>query len=154
MTKPKSKFIKELKKPVTILSILALLVSLATIYFLIKQVNLQAEQTRLQNAQTEILAEQSRKIEENEREQNSKWDALNKGHLEVVDIDFQIFKEIDAEKLNEFPQADLVGKCVVFNIGGNKYRLITKIEFLKQQIYVKFILTHKEYDKNTWKELC
>ena len=54
----------------------------------------------------------------------------------------------------DFPQADLVGKCVVFNIGGNKYRLITKIEFLKQQVYVKFVLTHKEYDKNTWKESC
>jgi mRNA interferase HigB len=53
-----------------------------------------------------------------------------------------------------FPSADLVGSCIVFNIGGNKYRLIVKVEFLKQQIYIKYVLTHKEYDKNIWKRGC
>ena len=53
-----------------------------------------------------------------------------------------------------FPSADLVGKCTVFNIGGNKYRLITKIEYAKQQIYIKFVLTHKEYDTGAWKIDC
>jgi mRNA interferase HigB len=54
----------------------------------------------------------------------------------------------------DYPYADLFGKCIVFNVGGNKYRLITKIEFLKQAIYVKFVLTHKEYDINAWKKDC
>lgn len=53
-----------------------------------------------------------------------------------------------------FPQADLVGKCIVFNIGGNKYRLITKIDFLRQTVYVRSVLTHTEYDKNRWKIDC
>jgi len=53
-----------------------------------------------------------------------------------------------------YPHADLVGACVIFNIGGNKYRLITKFEFLKKTVYIKFVLTHKEYDKAAWKKQC
>ncbi len=53
-----------------------------------------------------------------------------------------------------FPHADLVGKCIIFNIGGNKYRLITKIKFRTKIIYIRFILTHKEYDQDKWKDDC
>ncbi len=53
-----------------------------------------------------------------------------------------------------FPHADLVGECIVFNIGGNKYRLITKINYRAKIIYIRFILTHKEYDQNKWKNDC
>ena len=35
---------------------------------------------------------------------------------------------------------------VVFNIGGNKYRLVVKFWFPGQTIWIKFIGTHKEYD--------
>ncbi len=59
-----------------------------------------------------------------------------------------------AEAKADCPSAESVGKCTVFNIGGNKYRLITKIEYIKQQIYIKFVLTHKEYDTDAWKEDC
>lgn len=59
-----------------------------------------------------------------------------------------------AEVREIYPHADLVGECVVFNVGGNKYRLIVKLEFLKQTVYIKFVLTHKEYDKEDWKRNC
>lgn len=36
---------------------------------------------------------------------------------------------------------------VVFNIAGNKYRLIVSINFPAQIIYIKFIGTHEQYDK-------
>lgn len=39
----------------------------------------------------------------------------------------------------------------VFNIGGNKYRLVTAIHYNRQRVYVRLILTHAEYDKGTWK---
>jgi mRNA interferase HigB len=59
-----------------------------------------------------------------------------------------------AEIREIFPHADLLGECVVFNIGGNKYRLITKINYRAKIIYIRFVLTHKEYDKDKWKEDC
>ena len=40
----------------------------------------------------------------------------------------------------------------VFNIGGNKFRLITHVVYRYQTIYVKQVLTHAEYDKGTWKK--
>lgn len=36
---------------------------------------------------------------------------------------------------------------IVFNIKGNSYRLVTKFNFEKQWIYIRFIGTHAEYDK-------
>ena len=53
-----------------------------------------------------------------------------------------------------FSSTDKVGKLTVFNIGGNKYRLITKFEFLKKTVYIKFVLTHKQYDKAAWINEC
>jgi len=51
-----------------------------------------------------------------------------------------------------FPSADKVGKVIVFNIGGNKYRLIAAIHFNRQKVYIRHILTHPEYDKGRWKK--
>ncbi|MEP7198686.1 MAG: type II toxin-antitoxin system HigB family toxin [Chloroflexota bacterium] len=48
--------------------------------------------------------------------------------------------------------ADQVGKLTVFNIGGNKARLIAAIHYNRQRIYVRAVLTHEEYDRNRWKE--
>ncbi|MEY4517603.1 MAG: hypothetical protein RLZZ499_202 [Cyanobacteriota bacterium] len=50
-----------------------------------------------------------------------------------------------------FPSADLVGKLTVFNIGGNKYRLIAAIHFNRHKVYIRHILTHAEYDQDNWK---
>jgi len=50
-----------------------------------------------------------------------------------------------------YPHADRVGRRTVFNIGGNNYRLITRINYHSQKIFIIRILTHAEYDKNHWK---
>jgi mRNA interferase HigB len=50
-----------------------------------------------------------------------------------------------------FPSADQVGKLIVFNIGGNKYRLIAAIHFNRHKVYIRNILTHTDYDKDNWK---
>jgi mRNA interferase HigB len=39
----------------------------------------------------------------------------------------------------------------VFNIGGNKPRLIVAMKYRWQVIYVRHVLTHAEYDKEKWK---
>jgi mRNA interferase HigB len=51
----------------------------------------------------------------------------------------------------KFPSAEKVGRLIVFNIGGNKYRLIVDIHFNRQKVYIHDVLTHAEYDKEKWK---
>ena len=51
-----------------------------------------------------------------------------------------------------FPSADQVGKLTVFNIGGNKIRLIAAIHYNRRKVYVRAVLTHAEYDGERWKE--
>lgn len=50
-----------------------------------------------------------------------------------------------------FGSVDFVGEFTVFNIGGNKFRLIAGIDYRSQVVYVKHILTHKKYDEGKWK---
>ena len=48
----------------------------------------------------------------------------------------------------EFPSASVLGSNrIVFNIRGNNYRLVVKINFEYQMIWIRFIGTHKEYDR-------
>jgi mRNA interferase HigB len=50
-----------------------------------------------------------------------------------------------------YPTADLVGRYTVFNIKGNKYRLISRIVYRTQTVFIVVILTHEEYDLGKWK---
>ena len=61
---------------------------------------------------------------------------------------------IIAELRRDFPHADAVGGCTVFNIKGNKYRLIAKISYRRGRVYIKHVLAHAEYDKGDWKNEC
>ena len=56
-----------------------------------------------------------------------------------------------AELKGVFASVDKVGEKYVFNIGGNKYRLITTITYQIQIMWVKSVLTHAAYDKGAWK---
>ena len=56
-----------------------------------------------------------------------------------------------------FPSADLVGHRkeghrIVFNVGGNKFRLVVIAYFEHGRIYIRHVLTHAEYDRGNWKE--
>ena len=51
----------------------------------------------------------------------------------------------------QYPDADLVGKLLVFNIRQNRYRLIVYPVFQGRRLYIKALLDHKEYDKGDWK---
>jgi mRNA interferase HigB len=53
-----------------------------------------------------------------------------------------------------FASASIVGDCVVFNIAGNKYRLITRIRYASQKVFVLKVMTHGEYDQDKWKHEC
>jgi mRNA interferase HigB len=74
---------------------------------------------------------------------------------EPLDDWFQTASKADWTNLIQvqtvYPKAEAVGNFTVFNIKGNKYRLITSINYKKQVIYIKYVLTHAEYDKDNWK---
>jgi len=57
-----------------------------------------------------------------------------------------------AEVRGVFPSADQVGKLTVFNIGGNKARLIAAIHYNRRRVYIRAVLAHQEYDEGKWKE--
>jgi mRNA interferase HigB len=59
-----------------------------------------------------------------------------------------------AEVKTEFGTASLMGNCVVFNIGGNKYRLVTRVLYPSQNVFILKVMTHKEYDLDKWKQDC
>ena len=53
-----------------------------------------------------------------------------------------------AEVRSLFPSADFVGnQHYVFNIGGNKYRLVVVIKFIMGYVFIRWVGTHSEYDK-------
>ena len=51
-----------------------------------------------------------------------------------------------------FQATDRVGPLHVFDIGGNKLRLIAVVHFKAQRLYIKQVLDHRDYDKGKWKE--
>ncbi len=62
-----------------------------------------------------------------------------------------------AQLRRTFPAADQVtvasGRTVViFNIAYNRYRLIAAVHYNRKIVYTLKILTHKEYDRNHWKQ--
>ena len=57
-----------------------------------------------------------------------------------------------ADLKQTYPSADLVGRYTVFNIRGNKYRLIARIVYRSQTVFVVAVMTHEEYDLGKWKE--
>jgi mRNA interferase HigB len=59
-----------------------------------------------------------------------------------------------ADVRESFGSADLVGEVLIFDIGHNRFRLITTVYFPTEEIYIKALLTHKEYDREEWKKWC
>lgn len=63
-----------------------------------------------------------------------------------------------ADLRQTFNSSDRVGDCIMFNVGGNKYRVIGRVRYSKAGIpgvvYVLSIMTHPEYDENAWPDEC
>lgn len=80
--------------------------------------------------------------------------------MEALDCWFRIARTVNWKHFTEvrrtYSSADQVsvasGNTVtVFNVGGNKVRLVTAIHFNTQTVYILRVLTHQEYDKEAWK---
>lgn len=56
-----------------------------------------------------------------------------------------------AEAKESFNAADSVAPFVIIDIGGNKFRLIAEINFIRRVLFIRRIMTHKEYTKGAWR---
>jgi len=52
----------------------------------------------------------------------------------------------------QFPSADQVGNVLIFNVLGGNYRLIMTVNYSRQTMFFKALLTHREYDRKEWKK--
>lgn len=57
-----------------------------------------------------------------------------------------------AELKSVFGSVDKVGNLFVFDVGGNKLRIVAAIHFNRAKVFVRHVLTHAEYDRGDWKE--
>lgn len=82
--------------------------------------------------------------------------AKHKDCASALDQWYRLMKKSELETFSQlrrlFPSVDKVGDLYVFNIGGNKLRLIATIRFTIGKVFIREILTHTEHDKNRWKK--
>ncbi len=75
---------------------------------------------------------------------------------DALDAWYSVARRAEWRNLEEvrqtYPSADAVERWTVFNIRGNRYRLITTIHYNRQKIYIRSILTHQEYSRDAWKQ--
>jgi len=71
-------------------------------------------------------------------------------HVNSKTVTWRTWGDVKAE----FSTASIVGNCVVFNIGGNKYRLASRILYSSHKVFVLKVMTHAEYDDDKWQEEC
>ena len=59
-----------------------------------------------------------------------------------------------SEVRKTFNHSDVFGNCTLFDVGGNKYRIIAKVAYQIKVVFIRFVLTHKEYDEKKWQPDC
>lgn len=79
------------------------------------------------------------------------WEKQPKSKQQLLSW-YQVFEKNEFKNTNDvkfiFGTADFIGDSkIIFNICGNHYRLIIKINYVTQIVYIRFIGTHEEYDK-------
>jgi len=69
---------------------------------------------------------------------------------------YRITRAADWESLaavrKDFAHADIVGRRTVFNIHGNDYRLVARVNYRTKRVFILHILTHAVYDRGEWKK--
>jgi mRNA interferase HigB len=68
---------------------------------------------------------------------------------------YKVLAQVRCENFNQlrqfFPSADYVKKnlleLTIFDIGGNKYRVICGVSYRTQTVFIKYVFTHREYDE-------
>ena len=74
----------------------------------------------------------------------SRWKTITDG------ANWKHFEELK----QHFRASDPVGKCVVFDVKHNDFRLIAIVDYARSIVIVKAFLKHSDYDENRWKNEC
>ena len=81
--------------------------------------------------------------------------ATHPDSIQSVENWYKVVKKAKWDKLedvrNVYRDAEAVGNFTVFNLKGNKYRLIVGIDYTNHTVFYKYFLTHADYDKDKWK---
>lgn len=76
----------------------------------------------------------------------------------ALDTWYRITKRAEWRNLADvrltWSSTDIYGDCTIFNIKGNKYRLIAWINYHTQKVFIRGVLTHADYTKGGWKSDC
>ena len=77
---------------------------------------------------------------------NKQFESAFRDWIQIVRLaDWQSFSDVR----NSFNHVDFHNKLTIFDVGGNKFRIIAKIEYAKHLVFIKSVLTHSEYDKHS-----
>ena len=76
--------------------------------------------------------------------------SLESWYREVLGTDWKNPNQIKAQYRNA---SIVANNRVVFNIHGNTYRLVVKINYYASVVYIRFIGTHEQYDKINVEEI-
>jgi mRNA interferase HigB len=78
------------------------------------------------------------------------------GSARALDVWYRLLKRghyrTFAELKSVFGSVDKAGNVFVFDIGGNKARIVAAIHFNRAKVFVRHVLTRAEYDRDDWKE--
>jgi len=73
----------------------------------------------------------------------------------ALDVWYRVTKSSRWDHIQEvrqvYPHADIVGKWTIFNIRGNRYRLVAEIGYRSRIVFIRHVLTHSEYNRGCWK---
>ena len=89
-------------------------------------------------------------VEKFTRKHASARPAFNRWRRIAMAANWQDFDEVK----RDFQAADKYKACTIFDIGGNNYRLIVKIDYQTEVVRIRKAMTHAEYDKEKWKNDC
>lgn len=74
---------------------------------------------------------------------------------DALDVWYRLMKSSDPRDFTQmkdlFPATDKVGRLHVFDIGGNKLRLVAIVQYKFKKVYIQAIMDHAEYDRGKWK---
>ncbi len=76
----------------------------------------------------------------------------------ALDIFVNILKNTQCNNTNElkktFSSVDFVRRCTIFDVGGNKYRVIAKVNYVLNVVSIKYVFLHSDYEKWSKKNEC